>query len=372
MRGILRSCFLASFLLVGCPAASPEEEPTPAPVAVVSVSAEAARFARIVDPVIVTGIIGPKREVTVMAEGSGRVVALPGRLGLPVSKSAVLARLDTGIVDPQLDQALAQADQAAAGLELAQAENSRAIELHEQGASTDRDRDHASIQTRTQQSQLQAAEAAVKLARRAVSDATIRAPFGGELSSVHIELGAVIAPGTPAFGLVDLSEALVSAGISGREVPLVKEGQSVVVRVPSLGERTFEGTVSAVSPSSDPRTRTWAVEVRIPNDDRALRGGMVARVEIVVGEREGVLVPGGAVVESTEGPRVFVLVDKLAEERAVTLGRATGGDIEVRTGVEAGEMVAVLGSQRLSDGAHIDVYEFGGAKTTDVLPVPPE
>jgi len=363
---------LTGSLLFGCSQGAGEEEPTLIPPAIISVSAEAARSASIVDPVIVTGLVKPTREVTVVAEGSGRVVALPGRLGLPVSKSAVLARLDAGVANARLDQALAQADQAAAGLEFAQLEHSRILELHAQGASTERAMDNASVQTRTQQGQLEAAEATVQLARRAVADATIRAPFGGEISSVHTELGAVIGPGTPAFDLVDLSEAVVTAGVSGREVPQVNEGQRVLVRVPSLGERSFHGTVSAVSPSSSPRTRTWAVEVGIPNEDRALRGGMVARVEIVVGERDGVLVPDGAVVESSEGPLVFVLVNNRAEERRVTLGRSTEGDVEVRSGVEAEEVVAVLGSQRLSDGAHIAIYELGGVKTTEVLVVPEE
>ena len=346
-------------LLPGCPTAA-DEPVTPAPAPVISVSTAAATTSRIVDPVIVTGVVGPRREVMVMAEGSGRVISMPARLGLTVPRGAVLAQLNADVADARLDQALAQAEQAAAGLELAQADNARARSLHSQGATTDRDRDTSNIQVRTAQAQLQAAEAAVKLGKRSLADATLRAPFAGEISDVRLELGAVIGPGTPAFGLVDLSEVLVSAGVSGREVPLVAEGQAVVVRVPSLGERAFDGTVRAVSPASDPRTRTWAVQVRIPNEDRALRGGMVARVEIVVGERQGVLVPDGAVLEGVDGPELFVVQGDIARARAVTLGRASQGSVEVRTGVEAGELVAVLGSQHLSDGAKVSVYALGG------------
>ncbi len=362
---------LALLALPGCPTASAPaaEEPIESPT--ISVSAATARDGRIVDPVTVTGVVGPRREVVVMAEGSGRVTQLPARLGDRVSSGDVLARLAADVPEARLDQALAQAAQAAAALELAVSDNERAHSLHVQGASTDRDLVASDISVRTARAQLQASDAAVKLARRGVADTTLRAPFDGSISSVSIELGAVIAPGTPAFGLVDLSEAVVSAGVSGREVSLVEPGQPVLVRVPSLGERAFEGTVGAVSPSSDPRTRTWGVEVRIPNDDRALRGGMVARVEIVVGERTGVLVPDGAVVEGTDGPRAYVLVDGLAQVRDLSLGRSTDGLVEVRSGIEAGEQVAVLGSQRLSDGAPVSIYALGGPPSEDTPSLAP-
>ncbi|MCO4773461.1 MAG: efflux RND transporter periplasmic adaptor subunit [Deltaproteobacteria bacterium] len=368
-----RLLLLLSALLVGCPSASDEDAVDDAPEsAVYSVSISEASTERVVDPVIVTGVVGPTREVRVLSEAAGRVTKLQGRLGQTVSKATPLAQLDSTVARAQLDQAAAAAEQAAANLDLAEAEYARVSTLHAQGATTDRDHDASKIQVRSATAQRQAAHASVSLAERGLADTTLRAPFGGELSAVHIELGAVIAPGTPAFDLVDLSEAVVRAGISGREVPLVSEGQSVLVRVPSLGERTFEGTVQAVAPSSDPRSRTWPVEVVIPNADRALRGGMVARVEIVVGERDGVQVPDGAVVEGKAGPRIFVIADGAAQERQVTLGRAADGKVEVRAGVESGEVVAVLGSQRLSDGAKVTVYEMGESAAKATLPPSPE
>ena len=364
------AALLVALALAGCPSASEtagDPEPTPE-AAVYSVSVAEARTERVVDPVTVTGVVSPRREVTVLAEGSGRVTDLPTRLGQSVARGTTLVQLDPTVARAQLAQARATAAQAAAALELARAENARVQALHAQGATTDSAKDGSDIQVRTAEAQVQAADASVTLAEKALSDTTLRAPFSGTLSGVHLELGAVIAPGTPSFGLVDLSEVVVEAGISGREVPLVSEGQPVLVRVPSLGERTFEGAVLAVAPSSDPRTRTWPVEVSIPNADGALRGGMVARVEIVVGERQGVLVPDGAVVESPEGDRVFVITGTTAQEREISLGRSSGGKVELRTGVEPGELVAVLGSQRLSNGATVSIYDMGEPAAKATLP----
>jgi len=361
---------LAVALTAGCPTA--EEEVEEAVERVVSVSAAAATSDTVVDPVVVTGVIKPKREVMVAAEGSGRVVDLPVQLGQRVARGEELARLDATVQRAQLDQARAQAEQAAAGLELAEAELGRAENLHNQGASTDRDLQAASIQVRTARAQQQAADAAVRLAERRVADATVRAPFAGTIATVQLELGALVGPGTPAFGLVDLSEARIGVGVAGREVPLVAEGQVARVRVPSLGERGFAGRVSAISPTTDPRTRTWPVDITVPNPDGELRAGMVARVQIVVGERQAVVVPEGAVVEG-EQTVVFAIEGDVAVRRVVDLGRSADGLVEVRSGVTPGEQVAVLGSQHLSDGVKVSIYTMSDSDAgASAVPAPQE
>jgi len=353
-------------LLVGCPTA--EEAEDTEVVRVVSISVATAASKPVVDPVLATGVVKPLREVVISAEGSGRVVDLPAQLGRRVARGEELARLASGIQRAQLDQARAQAEQASAGLELADTELGRVEELHSQGASTDRDLQGATIQARTARAQLTAAEASVRLAERALSNARIRAPFAGTISMVRLELGALVGPGTPAFGLVDLSDAKIGLGIAGREVSLLAEGQSASVRMPSLGERGYQGQVTAISPTTDPRTHTWPVEVTVPNPSGELRSGMVARVQIVVGERTGVVVPEGAVQEGDK-PRVFVIEGDLAVERIVTVGRSADGEVEISEGVQAGEQVAVLGSQHLSDGVKVSVYEMpDNDDVTSLLP----
>lgn len=357
-------------LLPGCPDVEEAEEPLVERVVPVSVGTATSKT--VVDPVVVTGIVKPLREVVIAAEGSGRVVDLPAQLGRRVARGEELARLDSGVQRAHLDQARAQADQAAAGLELAEAELGRAEGMHQQGASTDRDLQAVTIQVRTARAQLNAAEASVRLAERALADTAIHAPFGGTISVVRIELGALVGPGTPAFGLVDLSSAKIGLGIAGREVSLLAEGQSAAAQIPSLGERGFVGQVTAISPTTDVRTHTWPVEVTVPNPDGELRAGMVARVQIVVGERAGVVVPEGAVVEG-DAPVVFVIEGDVAVARLVDLGRSADGEVEILTGVLAGEQVAVLGSQHLSDGVKVSVYAMpDGDAGSSVLPAAQE
>ena len=355
-------------LATGCPSAA--EIAAPEVERVVSISAAAAVTATVIDPVIVTGVVKPVRSVVIASEGSGRVVDLPARLGLVVTKGEALARLDSGVQTARLDQARAQADQGAAALELAEAEHRRAQELHDQGAATDRDLQAAGIQVRTARAQDTSAKAAVRLAERAVTDATIRAPFAGTISMTQLELGALVGPGTPAFGLVDLSEVRVGLGVAGREIPLLAAGQGARVRVPSLGEAGFDGRVTAISPTTDPRTHTWPVEVTVLNPTGVLRAGMVARVQIVVGERSAVVVPEGAVIEG-DRPRVFVIEDDVAVERQVVLGRSQRGRVEILDGVQPGDIVSVLGSQHLSDGVSVSVYAMPDADA-GASALPPE
>ncbi len=364
---LVRSLALTgALLLLGCPPAEPDAPPEVERVVAVSVAP--ATSEDVVDPVVVTGVVRPVREVVVASEGSGRVVDLPTRLGQRVIQGEELARLDSGVQRAHLDQAQSQAEQAAAGLALAEAELERAQELHDQGATTDRDLEAATIQVRSVRAQVSGAQAAVRLAERALSDTAIRAPFAGTISKVRLELGALVGPGTPAFGVVDLSEAKIGLGIAGREIPLLAVGQPAAVQIPALGERGFEGRVTAISPITDPATHTWPVEVTLPNPGGELHAGMVARVQIVVGQRVGVVVPEGAVVEG-DPPRIFVIEGDVALQRQVDLGRSAGGRVEVRSGVQPGEIVAVLGSQHLSDGVSVSVYAMGGREAdAAVLP----
>lgn len=351
---------LLALAVAGCPPAPAEDavEETPPPQPVVPISQAEATRQRVVDPVVLTGVVQPARQVTVLAEASGRVTRLPVALGDRVEEGAVLAHLDEVIPSARLAQARAQAEQAAAALDLAEADLARVESLHQQGATTDQDLQSSQVRVRSSRAQAEAADAAVTLARRALRDATVRAPFAGVVSALHLELGSVIAPGAPVAHVVDLvPRAEVSVGVPSRELPLVQPGQATHVVVPTLGETRWTGTVSAVSPASS-QAHTWPVEIAVDNPDGTLRAGMVARVEIVVGERDGVVVPDGAIVERRDGPVLFVVEDDVARMRAVTLGRVTAGRVEIRSGVEAGESVAVLGSQHLSDGSPVAPYDL--------------
>jgi Cu(I)/Ag(I) efflux system membrane fusion protein len=153
--------------------------------------------------------------------------------------------------------------------------------------------------------------------------------------------GQRVMPGDVLFRLADHSVVWAMVDVAERDLAAVAEGQPVVVRVRSLPERTFPGTVALVFPHLNPATRTVRMRIELPNDDHALRPDMYAEAEIDTGTGKPILaVPDSAVIDS--GARQVVVVDRgegRFEPRPVKLGRRGAGYVEIRDGVKDGESV---------------------------------
>jgi membrane fusion protein (multidrug efflux system) len=113
----------------------------------------------------------------------------------------------------------------------------------------------------------------------------------------------------------------------------------------------------AIGPQTDPATRQFPVEIEVVNPDgRPLKGGMVARVEIVYESFEGIpLVPVDALIEDAEGYTVYTVKDGVARRRRLVPGPRQGSWIGAREGVDVGDSVVVLGQTRLTDGSAVRV-----------------
>ena len=319
---------------------------------------ETATSGRVTEKINTTGTIKPQREVVISSEGAGRVIVLAAALGTKVEAGALLARLDATVQDAQREQARAALRQARAALELAQSEFERSKTLHEQQALPDSLLEQARIGRDSSDASVAAAEAGLKLAEKAVSNCSLRAPFAGTVAEVHLELGALVAPGTPAFQLMSVGRLQVLAAVSSSVVGRIEEGMAVLLRVPSIGDRLFHGQVEHLGPSADPRTHTYPLEVLVDNADGALRPGMMAKVEIILEQRsEAVLVPRACIFEGAR-PSVFVVADGRAVARPVELGQSHGDQVEVLSGVAAGELIVSLGRQNLKDGDPVIPYEM--------------
>lgn len=349
---------LLILLLFACQPPSEADPEATDEAAAVPVVTELARSGTVTDPVQATGTVAPSRQVIVSSEGSGRVLEVLVSLGAEVRRGDTLARLDSTVQQAQLEQANANLRSAEARQSSSRSNFDRAARLLERGATSTSTHFQTEIDLSASTAGVDAARASVTLAERAVSDGRIRAPWAGTVASVALNEGALIGPGTPAVRLVDLDPVRIELGVPAREIGLIAPGQPVRIDLPSLPGPPRMGTVAHVGPEADARSRTFPVQIELPNPEGDIRAGMVARAAIVVGEREGVtMVPEGAVLAGNP-PLVYVIAEDRASRREVLLGRTQGGMIEVTGSVAAGDAVATLGRQRLSDGAKITIYEM--------------
>ncbi|MCL5960316.1 MAG: efflux RND transporter periplasmic adaptor subunit [Chloroflexi bacterium] len=277
---------------------------------------------------------------------------------------AKLAELKAGPTQEQLDQALAAVAQARAVLDLAknpysdhdikQAENAVIIARQQlklaQSPFTDNDFE-------VSRSQVAQAQAAVDLVRAQLSDSSITSPITGVVADKFLSVGALASPSVPILSVVsrDLEVAL---SLEEARAGQVAVGRPVALSVAAYPGVSFDGEVSNVSPTVDPRSRTFAVKVRVKDEQNRLKAGMFAKVVLTAEARENSLVvPEAAVLKRGNDSYAFVVADGKVQMNKVELGPTDGKNVEVLSGLQEGDKVVTGNLLNLKDGDAVSVGE---------------
>lgn len=190
----------------------------------------------------------------------------------------------------------------------------------------------------------------------------IRAPFSGYVAERNLDLGAYVtgaanSTSTTSRGILslhDVETVRTLIEVVEKDVPLVQIGQKAEVRAEAYPDRVFEGTVTRVVQALNRATRTMTVEVDLPNNDRSLKGGMFARVEVLVGKHEHALqIPIDAVSRLEDTQYVYVVKGGKAERVAVEIGVRDDNRVEITKGLSGGEQVIVSGKDLVHDGTPV-------------------
>jgi multidrug efflux system membrane fusion protein len=267
----------------------------------------------------------------------------------------------------RLDEAKAAYEQARAAQAQAQSDLARAEQLVTTGSLPTVEAEVARTKVRTAAATVEGARARVDEASTALGDTALRSPMNGVVLKRWIEVGVLAAPGTPAFTIADVSSVKAVFAVPDTILPHVHLGAAQAVLADAFAGVTFQGRISRIAPSADPRSRVFEAEVMIPNSDQRLRSGMVASLSLdgVVdgaGARPLPLVPLAAIVRApgkATGFAVFVVAEEagqtVAHAREIEVGEYLGRDIPVSRGLAGGERVVVLGAGLLSDGETVEV-----------------
>ena len=187
-------------------------------------------------------------------------------------------------------------------------------------------------------------------------NSTIHSPISGVVTARNFEAGDLFAQ-APILHIMQINQLKVKANISEQFYTTVKVGQVVTIEVDLFPGEQFEGKVTRINPALDAATRTFGVEITIPNAKERLRPGMFARATFNMGERESVMIPDQALQKQVGSSEryVYVIKDGVAEYRLVKDGRRVGDLIEITEGLEAGEVVATTSFTRLMTGKKVEI-----------------
>ncbi len=316
-----------------------------------------------------TGNVEPIQSVQVISKVRGRVAQVVKDIGDPVKAGdtlVVIDPVDYGLEARRLEGAL---EQARADHQQADRDLNRARELAKVHVISTQALQAAESRSQVAGGREKEAEAALGLARERLSDTKIASPIDGVVTGRFVDVGTMVdnqmmgdRSAVAVYEVKNLRRVKLSVGISEKDLPRARAGQRARVRVGALPDRTFEGTLTRVSPSLAPGTRRAEAEIEIDNPESLLKPGMFATAELVIDRQEGAItVPRDAVVDRGGRPVVFVARGDRAKMVPVTLGGGDDRSYVVTAGLRPGDRLILKGQTILEDGSAIFVEGKGGA-----------
>jgi membrane fusion protein (multidrug efflux system) len=316
-------------------------QPTAAPPGVVVAEARILPFPLSAEAL---GNTRANEAVDIRPEITAAVIAIEFEEGQRVEKGDVLVRLENS--EPLADLAAAKA-----ALVDSESQYRRSNELFK-----------TRVVSQSELEQLEARRdadaAAVNAAEARLRQTVIRAPFAGELGLRRISAGSIVNPSTVITTLDDTSLMKLDFDVPEVFISRLQKGLTISARSAAWPEREFNGRVTTIDTRVDPVSRTVKVRAVLPNDERMLRPGMFLTVTLLKADIEALVVPEQAIVPERSKQFIFVVdPDGMVDQREVKTGRRRPGEVEIISGVEAGERVITEGTQKARPGSAVTVLD---------------
>lgn len=284
-----------------------------------------------------TATVQPDKRNSISSSMPSRIRKIYVEVGDHVKKGELLVELDATNIMQQKVQ-----------LDNIELEYNRAKELVAVGGASQQQLDQITTQF----------EAAKTAYNNLLENTKLLSPVNGVVTARNFDDGD-LAQG-PILTVMQINPVKIVINVSESEFTKVKMGMPIDITFDVFGDELFKGRVSLIYPTIDPMTRTFGVEVEIPNGSNRVRPGMFARATIDFGAQERVVVPDRAVVKQAGSGDRFVYVynnDGTVTYVKVELGRHVDTIYEVLSGLTPDAQVVVAGQARLSDGAKVNVVE---------------
>lgn len=307
------------------------------PAAVVVIAAKKQPF---FDSVEALGTLRANESVVLTAAVTEIVTAVNFTDGQRVNAGDVLVEMTSEEEKAQLAQERATVAEARRQLE-------RIEPLVRQGASSE-----ALLDTRRRE--YETAKARLLEIESRLKDHLLVAPFSGVLGLRNISSGALVRPGDPVVTLDDDSVMKLDFSIPSVFLASLEPGMPVEAMAREFGGRIFRGKVSSIDSRIDPVTRSITVRALIPNEDRALRPGLLMAVKLQSSRRESIILPEKSLIPEGRENYVFVIDETqnppVAEKTKITVGVRRAEGVEVTGGIEEGDLVVTHGTMSVRDG----------------------
>jgi RND family efflux transporter MFP subunit len=288
------------------------------------------------------GTIVAYNDVAVVSETSGRVIKVSAEVGDYKPVGAVLVEVDSELREAAYKAASVSYEKAKKDLERYEA-------LYKEGSISDSQIEQARWS-------FQSSESQYIVARRQLSDTKITTPISGIVTARYVNIGSMVmgAPqATQIANVVDISRLKVKVNVAEKDVIRLNVGEKVEVTTDVFPNTVFLGSIFSISSKGDDG-HTYPVEVVLKNSKYQLKAGMFGRV-LFTPKSSGnlIVIPRESIVGSVKNATLYVVNNNIAKVRSVTVGKETGTNVEILSGLQEGEQVVVNGQNNLSDNASV-------------------
>ncbi len=348
--------------------------------------------------VTLNGKVKPLQDISVMPKTPGKVSAVNVEIGQQVNKGEVLFKLEQKDIQLQVNQARAALSMAKIGVEQqltqlksgvttaetnyndAKLSYERMQELYKAEAISEQQLEMSATQLKIAEEQFLSAKknleltegkdnsesvskaqyeqalAGYNMAKSQLDNTVVTSPITGIVATKNIVVGGFATSASPAMNVVDLTSVIIDANVPENIINKVKVDDTVEVIVESAGGATLEGAIITTSPVADARTQSYPIEIKIPNEDGVLKGGMFAEIRIVVDKAEDTLaVPLASIVNKDGKDIIYIVEDERVRQVEIQTGFINDKLVQVLDGVKENDVVVIKGQNFINDGTKVSI-----------------
>jgi RND family efflux transporter MFP subunit len=280
--------------------------------------------------------------------------------GQEFERGDVLVELSSKDLQAKLSQTRSATEAAEVHLRAMETNYQRIKTLFEKEAATQKEFDDIEAAYASAKANHNAAQNARAEIEEMLRYANLRAPFSGVVARKMVSVGDLTSPGQPILELENIDKVKIVATVPETEIAHLGESEPVVVAVSASHSATNgksrEAKISRIVPSANPGSRSFEIHAVLENPDGHLKSGMFARVYTETSGRQGILIPKQAVMHKGQLEGVFVITQDQAMLRWIRTGKESGSDVEILSGLNAGDRVALEPGQ-LSDGLRAEAVQ---------------
>jgi multidrug efflux pump subunit AcrA (membrane-fusion protein) len=199
------------------------------------------------------------------------------------------------------------------------------------------------------------AKADVSNARVYVGYAKLTSPINGIVTSKQTDVGYLATPGAPLLTIENNSRYQLEVAVEESRLGTIHLGEQAQLQIEALGNTELTGSVEEIVPASDPNSRSYIVKVSVPNlAGVQLRSGVYGKARFISGQRQALAIPKTAISQRGQLTGVFVVDQSgVARLRLIKIGRAFGDNVEILSGLNAGDLIVINGPATIQDGTRV-------------------